>query len=270
MAIRHYVDLDCPPRMELGGDGLLELLARRERADAVAEQFAAKYKLADETKMRFREKTVTPDGAQGARETTVAELRAECAPLDAMAHHCMNCPASLGGQPYSCIGAVGLPISAAAEQWLVDSLPPAGDRATELFVDACANHGWGQHPLLARWRKAGFMEAQEAARGNRGGLLVTSDQVLHELLLVGDIMPEHGLGVLAHLRAIVARGGTGVNEPMEAVMQVLETGLAEDAPDLEFALAPQDGDDQSILELKLMLSGVYRALSLQVPLAIKL
>ncbi len=270
MPIRYYVNLDCEPRRELGEEELLGLVAKRERAESVRGRFRKEHGLEDVAKMRFREKTATPDGQKQSRETTVEKVLKECRPLDGLAHCCERCPAALQGTAYSCTQSLSLPLSAAAEHWLVQQVAPAGSRAFDLFRTAADRHGYGEGNRFGNWRKAGFLEAKEAVTEQRGDFLLTSDQVLNEMLLVGDIMPPHGLGLLLHLQALRATDGRTGDELLDLLEGVSGSGSAEEAPQIEFALAPEKGEDPSIAEIKFLLYAVYRAFSLEVPLALRL
>lgn len=270
MPIRYYVDLNCPPRENIGSEELLALLARWERATTVRQQFRDQYNLGDESKMRFRETVNTPEGTREKRETTVAQLREECAVLGQWDSHCARCPASLNGQPYGCTQSVSLPLSHTGELWLVDQLPPAGSRALELFFDAASASGYGESPILDGWRRAGFLEAREPEKAERAGLLVTSGQVVQELFLVGDLMPPHVLGVLLHLQALRASDGREGDDLLALLENVDAQQSAENAPTIEFALTTNEDDEASVRELKQFLYAAYVAFSLQTPLAIRI
>ncbi len=270
MPIRYYVNLDCEPRRELGEEELLELLAKRERAQSVQARFREEHGLEDTARMRFREKTATPSGQRVTRETTVAEVLEECRPLGMHARHCESCPAALQGTAYSCTQSISIPISAEAEGWLVRQVAPEGSQAFALFRDAVERQGYGKGGRFANWRKGGFLKADRPVTEKRGEFILTSDQVLNALLLVGDIMPPHGLGVLVHLQALRSTEGHTGDELLALMEGVSQSGSAEDAPEIEFALSPEKGEDASITELKFFLYAVYRALSLEVPLALRL
>jgi len=270
MPIRHYIDIDCPPRAAIGGEELVALLARWERAESIRAKFSEQYGTADESKMRFREKVTNAEGEVEKRELSVADLREECAALEEHAHHCRACPASLSGAPYSCTAAESFPISGAAEAWLVGQLPPAGSRALELFLDAALEHGYGENPRLIGWRQAGFLESPEPTKADRAGLEVTSAQVIEELFLVGDLMPQHLLGVMLHLGAMRASDGRTGDELLALIENVDAAASAEEAPTIDFGIGPDPADDESTRELKQFLFAGFRAFSLQAPLAIRM
>lgn len=270
MPIRYFIDLNCTPRESIGSDELVALLARWERAELVRGQFVEKYGEMEEEKMRFREKVVSDDGSPEKRERSVAGLRAECGKLWEYDQHCRGCPASVTETPYGCTAAVSFPISAAAEQWLVDTLAPAGSKALELFFDNASRLNFGSAPALEKWRSAGIFERDEPAKADRGGLLVSSDQVLHELFFLGDLQPPHILGVLLHLSALRTTDDREGDALVDMIQGVSEAGSAEEAPMIDFALMPEEGEDNGIRELKHFLFAAFRAFSLEVPLAIRM
>ncbi len=270
MAIRYYIDLNCKPRTEIGESELLTLLTRWELAQSVRDQFKEKYNTTDEAKMRFRERVVDPNGEIEKRETSVADIRRECEALGKYSDHCDNCPANLDKTAYSCHQKIGFPLSARAEQWLVDQVAPTGSRGAELFIEACSQNDYGSAPLFANWRKAGFLEGKETVKGDRGGLLVSSDQVLNELFLVGDIMPNHALGIFVHLQALVSSDNRTGDDLIDLIENIDNSQSAEDAPTIDFNIKPEADDDESIREIKQFLFALFRAFSLQTPLAIRI
>ncbi len=270
MPIRCFIDLGCTPREELGPEELLSLTARWQQAESISAQFREKHGNIDEAKMRFRHRFTTLGGESDTRELSVAELRRECEPLWLYSQHCARCPAALEQHPYSCLQSIAFPISARAQAWLVGQLAPEGSRVFELFMEAASRNGYGQSKTFENWRKAGFLEGGEPAKINRAGLLITSDMVLNELLLVGDLQPTHALGVLLHLQALAASDGRRGDDLLSLIEKVDENASAEDAPTIDFAIPPSDDDDASTLELKQFLFALFRAFSLQVPLAVRL
>jgi hypothetical protein len=270
MPIRFDIDLPCQPREDLAPDQLSYLIGLVERASSVRERFTRETGEVDPARMRFRERVVSAAGGESTRERTVAELLAEAAPLEPLAFHCTNCPASVQGGAYGCSGAIELPLSAAAQCWLLERLGPDGSRSLELFRGAVEAHRYGEAPVLAAWRRAGFLEGETAPVTERGDFVANADMILAELLLVGDLMPNHLLGVLLHLNALRTSDGRGGDDFVAFVEQLGATESAEDAPSIEYTLLPEQGDDPSVADLKLFLFAAYTALSLQVTLRVRL
>lgn len=268
MPIRYYIDLPCQPREDLGPEELLRLTLLRERALSMRARFEEKG-LHDPAAMRFREQVVTTTG-QETRERTVAELESEFAVLTELEKWCVGCPAALIPEPFGCAWSVSLPISSAAQCWLVERLPDEETRGLELFREAAEALGYGNANALANWRRAGFVEGQEPPTIERGEYRPNADMILTELFLVGDLMPTHILGVLLHLRALRASDGREGDELITMIDTMTSQGSAEDAPTIDFAIEPSEEDDLSTRELKQFLASCYLALELQVPLAVRL
>lgn len=270
MAIHYFIDLGCKPREEIGTEELLALIARWQQAQTIRAQFVERYGLADEEKMRYKRKHTTLSGEASTEEVTVAGVRRDCASLWAHEKHCEKCPAALTEHPYSCINSIAFPISAQGEQWLVDQLAPAGSRVLGHFLEAAGSEDSRHVATFSNWRRAGFLEAKEPPKADRAGLSVRSDAILRELLLVGDLQPPHALGVLLHLQAMETTDGRRGDELLALIEQVNEDGDASDAPEIDFCIRPEAEDDASTTELKQFLFALFRAFSLQVPLAVRL
>lgn len=271
MPIRYFIDLDCQPRETLGPESLIDLVSRREMAEAIAQQLEEKGSTAAPEQMAYEERRAGLEEKGAApRQTTVAEVRRETRALEQLAHHCNGCPAALNGQPFSCHSRLNLPLSGTAEEWIGEQAAPQASEAFALLRDGRPD-GRGQAVArLERWRQAGFLASPEPMVLSEDNPPVTTDDILRELLLVGDLMPAHALGVLLHLRALRSEDGREGDELLTMIARVNESGSAEDASPIQFALGPTDEDDPSVIQLKVLLFAAYIAFSLQAPLAIRL
>ncbi len=270
MAIRYFIDLDCTPRRELGADGIMDRLMAAERASILREQFHETAPGVADTDIRFTERVLTGDDGEEERQRSVADLLREAAPLANYQHHCESCPATFPGMPFGCAGAVGLPITAAGERWLLDQLGPEGSHAEALLLQTKEAFGYGGNPLLANWRRAGILEGREPAVAECAGGLLTSEDLLEDLFLTGGLPPARGLGVLLLLGAIRAEDGRDRDALMEALERVAATQDKTGAPMITFALGRDPDDDPTIRDFKELLFALYRAFTLQATLAIRL
>lgn len=269
MAIRFFIDVDCPPRVTLGEDVLLHLIAENERAEILAAAYRARGE-SDPTRMAFTEQ-VSHEGSNPTPDRrTVAELHEETAPLQQFAQHCAGCPASLTGHAYGCTWSVAWPLGAVAEEWLLGLLPTDQPRTLELFLDAVARYGYGTHPQLLPWRKSGLLERAEPLRRETSLGAVDSGMLVHALFLVGDLQPGHQLGLLLHLGLLESRDG----RRGDALLEALEAADSEDTeavpPELGFALPPGAPEDPGVRDLERFLFAIFAAFRLQAPLAIRL
>jgi hypothetical protein len=267
--IRYYVDLGCNPREELTPDTLLDLVMRAHRVESLSGEFRRQYDVDDESLMRVRETIHDPAGETSSRETTVEALRREVDVLREFTPFCEGCPAAALDETYSCIGEIAFPISEMAEHWLLGRLSAPGTIGFSMFQQSCSELGYRDNDILDRWRAAGFLEAHRAPSVEEDGVRITSNEILHELFFVGDISPAHALGVFLHLGAIRGGDGREGDELVSMIERIANSGQAEDATTIEFAIVPEPTDDPSTSDLKLFLYTLYRAFVLQVPLAIR-
>lgn len=267
MSINYYIDLNCRPRETLGGPDLLDKLRRWIRALSVKQEFQQQQPGADESDMQFEETTTAEDGSQEKTVTSVAEVRTASADLEALSQHCTECPAALTNTPYSCIQALGFPISQAAEQWLLDSVADPESRSGAIMASALDAL---QSPAgLDGWRKAGLLEATTSLERVWGDRTIQGDQLFQMLFLAGDWMPNHTLGLLLGFQFLTTSDGRKGDDVLQLIAEVQGTGNAGDAPSLMFQTGVTKDSDPSIIALAQMLYAGYIAFSLQCPLAIR-
>jgi hypothetical protein len=127
------------------------------------------------------------------------------------AAHAANCPTcQLLGRPLSCVGLIPTPLPAAVEAWLVARLPEEIDSVGG-FLLRKAIGDFGYDGARARaLREAGRLAAPRPYERHYGPFfrrfVVSSEQILEELLCAGDIAPSHALAVLMHLSALQVDG----------------------------------------------------------------
>jgi hypothetical protein len=271
--IYYYIDLDCPPRRDIGGDELLDGIRRLLLADHVRKQVNdGKATAVPDWEIRFKRRLVTPDGETVESEMTVADVEQQAQPLREREGFCLDCPAAVTGAPYSCTQTIALPLSAKAEQWLVDRAAPPASLSGQLVRRSAEALGLGACETLDAWRQAGFLEAKSPLRpsGAKDGDPLTSQQLLHAMLLSGDLPPASCLAILLHTQCLRTANGGGPDQVLVMIQQIQERQSASGAPQLEFVLEPEPSDDASTLDLKVFLAAAYRAFSLETPLAIRM
>lgn len=269
MAIYYYIDLDCPPRRELGGEEILASVRELVMAEHVRAQVheQAGPGIPDE-EIRFKRRATTPDGGDEEAEMTVAEVEAAAAPLRELEGFCLDCPAAVTGAPYSCIQRIALPLTAEAERWLAGRIPPADSLCGQFLRASAEKLSLGECPPLDDWRKAGFLEAEEEAMALDGD--IGSKALLHAALMSGDLAPANALSLLLFTQSLGTTDGGGADEALQAIQMVQLRQSAEGAPQLAFALEPSELDDPSVLDLKVFLAAAYRAFSLESSLAVRM
>src|SRR5688572_26956535 len=146
--------------------------------------------------------------AAGGAPAFAARLGEEA--IDAAAH-AAGCPScQLLGRPLGCVGILPAPLPAAAEKWLVERLPDDLESVGG-FLLRKAIGDFGYDGARARTlREAGRLEAKGPFERHYGPFfrrfVVSSEQILEELLCAGDIAPAHGLAILVHLSALEVDG----------------------------------------------------------------
>lgn len=210
MAIDFVVGVKCAAKSALGQNQLMHLNRTRILARA-----ALAYARADgdrraesEIEVGFvqNQGSATPPATQ--RTTTVGEMLAQAAPLDAHAAGCGECRAAVNGQPFSCHQRIAYPITEAAEEWLVAQLPRTLDCAAgALLVRGLEEFKWDGAPVAKLRARAGeFFESRVpyGMRWKKGETTVevSSDQLLQMMFFVGDLAPTHALMLALFFGAI--------------------------------------------------------------------
>jgi hypothetical protein len=131
-------------------------------------------------------------------------------PCDETSHaaNCRTC--KLLEQPFACVGVIETPLPAKIEEWLVQRLPDDLESVGG-FLLRKAIGDFGYDGARAReLRQAGRLEAPGPFERHYGPFfrrfVVSSEQILEELLCAGDVAPAHALAVLMHLGAIDVDG----------------------------------------------------------------
>ncbi|MCB2154031.1 hypothetical protein KQI84_04045 [bacterium] len=273
MAVHFYIDLNCQAREDLGAEPLLGMLRDRTLAATVRQGYRDKFgDKMPESEMKFRRREVHEDGSEVENEFNVADVRERTSELDRLATICQGCPAAITGDPYSCIQSIPLPISEAGEEWLLSRIGPPDSLTGQFFRRAVEQMSYGDCDRLRDWRGAGFLKGKKPAERTDEGdeRPLTSNQVLHPMLMVGDLGPSHCLSLLLFTRALTTDQGADTDEVLQIIEQVQLTQSAEEVPALRCNLQPEPADDPSVHAFKLFLNAAYRALSLEVSLAIRM
>jgi len=132
------------------------------------------------------------------------------APVDESAHvaRCPSC--RLLGRGLGCVGVVETPLAAAVEKWLVERLPEDLESVGGFLLrKAIGDFGYdGARARVLREKKR--LQAPGPFERHYGPFfrrfVVSSEQILEELLCAGDIQPSHALAILIHLGAIAVDG----------------------------------------------------------------
>ncbi|MFN3650866.1 MAG: hypothetical protein ACK47B_14920 [Armatimonadota bacterium] len=233
--LEYVVALPCPPKRRFGVEGLRERLRLCREAG---------------------------DDAESARRALEAEFE-----LRPLAFHCGRCPANHLGQEFGCYGELSEPLSAPAEEWLADLLPPslktrksdsaeltAQVAAVRRLIEAFRAEGSDLEPVAAL-REAGVLERPQGVQRRYGWLWsrveIGTDQLLALLLGRDQVLPADAERLLRALGAWTdgPRGPEGL-------------------PEAVFTLPPDPEDPADLVQLKQLFYALIVACSLEVAVAI--
>lgn len=205
----HYV---CQPKLDFGKsdptagtEELLEMVKARNRA-AMVEDLARQHGTPPE-QQSITLNLLTPEGASEEREVSYNQLLLEAAPLDAVAPHCIGCPANFLGEVMGCCGAVNYPIAGEIEEWIANHVEPAENFGgqlciqfmTEFQVDGSHSQGM---------RNAGYFVDKRPrqavlAKGFLKKITISTNQVFDAILGAGNpLQASHCWGILLWLGAL--------------------------------------------------------------------
>ncbi|MBX3727788.1 MAG: hypothetical protein KF858_01275 [Candidatus Sumerlaeia bacterium] len=266
MPLYFYPLLDCPPRQALGPHELA--LRAHDRLLCQTLGQGPDGPLPDETPLGWEVRGA--DGRLRREDSTLGACRARARVLEAHEPACAGCPAAMAGVPFSCIQAISFPISARAERWLLERIGPPESLTATFFRFSARGMGYGVDcEVLDQWRRAGLIESPEPLRAFDDRGAANGDQVLHALLLAGDLDRGRVLGALIFLRAL----DTPLNEGTDAVLPLVSAAQANrapagEAPALKFVLSLESDGDHSTDEFRGFLIAAWVSLQAGVPLAV--
>ena len=266
MAIDSIIELDCQPKRKLSAAGILQRIKEREQARSVIASHRASGDQRPIAEMHFEYSRSTPGSPGDVQLVAVQDALDYANELDSHAHHCQGCRANRGIDAYGCIGFVQYPISARAENWLLERLPVPDEPLVWLLlkqgIQTLGYDGASVRALRQGDESRAYFELETAPRRRLGELRVSGDQALEMILGVGErIIPNHA-GILLLFFGVIDRD-------LEA-RQIQE--ISSYAPDIRqqtpFTLALPPQPDSCIRELALLFHALYVAWKLNVPLHI--
>jgi hypothetical protein len=182
------------------------------------------------------------------------------APIDEACHQAACPTCQLVGEPLACVGFIPTPLAAEVERWLVDRLP-AEIESVGGFLLQKAIGDFGYDGARARdLRARGILAAPGPFEKHYGPFyrrfVVSSEQLLEELLCAGDLQPSHALAILMHLQAIEVDGKVPtVMEEGERLGSLVEK--PEDRGKRTRFNAPVDSADPSLRGVQALLRALY-------------
>lgn len=239
MVVDYCIDLSCEPKRQFGRGGLLQRL-----------QSLDNYHTSPEV------------GSQAAQATTLAlEAGFELRP---MAFHCKGCPANATRKPFGCFGTVIFPISAEAEEWLINLLPTTLDRQeagsprleaqidwTRKLIDLLPDVEVKDRVLRDRRHVDTWFQRTRTAHRTYGSLFrrvrISMDHLAHVLFFQERVEARMAEAVCRAL-GVWVDGNAGPDGVREVI----------------FTQPPERNEDPSITELKLFLHAMMVGCSVDV------
>ena len=269
MAIDYMIELDCAPKRELTGAGILERLKERQRAQEVIDWFRAAGDQRAPAQMGFEFSQSTPGDSGDKQLIVVQDLLDHAAALDDHADHCLGCPANPAGRPYGCAGFIQYPITALAETWLLDRLPVPDEPLVWLLLrQGIQKLGYDGSSVSALRAAAGahavdepvYFELPDAPQRRLGELRVSSNQLLEMIFGVGDrIIPNHAGILLLFVHAI--------ERDLEAPeIQAISSSAPATRESYAFELMEPPQSDECIRQIVAFFQALHTAWKLNVPL----
>jgi hypothetical protein len=255
----------CAPRVSFGTGGIIDRLKARERARAIIRLFRENGDERPPSEMGFEFTRSLPNGEEETRVVIVQEILDEAAQLDPLAHHCQGCPANATGAPFGCTGFIQYPISAAAERWLLDSLPGIDTPLVWLLLrEGVQNLGYDGQAVKGLRPSPTYFEEQRLMGRDMVEFSFSADQVFEMLFLLGDIRPAHAGMMLLFFDAIPRE----VEAPQIAAIMNNTLNGSEKLRDFPFQMVIHRDDDKTVAEVKDFFRALYIAWTLNAPVSL--
>lgn len=259
MAIDYVVVFGCVPKQTLGTAGILERLKGRARAQTIIGLYRKSGDARPPSEMGFELSRTNAQGEEETQIVIVQSLLDAAAELDPLAHHCVDCPANVTGEPFGCMGLIQYPISAAGEVWLLKQLPSPDEPLPWLLLRQTLTEMGYTGAATAPLRTTGsYFEEPGGFERNLGEFQATANQLFEMTFMLGHILPAHAGALLLFFNAI-PRNGEAAD-----ITIVLDRMLPPDQLRARFPFqhAPDDADDRTTAELKQWLYALWHAWSL--------
>ena len=180
----------------------------------------------------------------------------------APAGHRDDCPTCrLLNEDLACVGILTAPIATHAEEWLAARLPAKLESLPGLLLTRQLLAGNIKGTGTRALRKLCLFEAPGPFVRHWGPffrrITITTDQILEEMFMAGDVQPAHALGLLVHLGGIAVDGAVP-DQPADGarLAEVIERVDARRDRTRSTVVIDQE-DTSSVLELKRFLRALY-------------
>jgi hypothetical protein len=232
VSIDYTLNYDCDVKRALGGPGGFEQAVKDHAHLSTMREImegdpTTKDALADHTVHQLAR--IDEKGMQVYEKVTGRQVRERGEVLLQYQAQCKECPANLSDVPAGCSPCIHYPISAAAEDWLMDLLPAdlESDVRGLLFKQFVKDFGRNGKVVDGLRKSEVFFELRSPAvdtwgKGLFGKTTCTSSMIIGNLCFVGEVEPTHGLLMCLFLGAVrlPESGIPGSNTKAEWVMDI--------------------------------------------------
>jgi len=255
MAIDHIVDYSCVPKQTLGTEDILDRIKFRERALTVIRTFRDAGDMRPPSEMGFEYTRSQPDGSEETQLIVVQNALDNADALEPLQVHCEGCPANVTGNPFGCMNFVQYPISAAAERWLLDRLPPPEEPLLWLLLRKSVEElGYDGTSVAALRQNPIYFEESQVLGRDLVEFVFSANQAFEMLFLLGHVQPPHAAMLLMFFGAVQRKIEANV------IVQIMNRMLSPDQIDqhFPFLMQPEESDDRTIRELKRFFHALWR------------
>ncbi|MBP9893277.1 MAG: hypothetical protein KBG84_15345, partial [Planctomycetes bacterium] len=274
MAITYLIDLDCPVKQAVRPAKMLRLLYQRERANEAVNKARRKDASVKPEQVKLRVPVAVKSGKPQLADTTAGEVLSRFSELEALSHHCRECPARALPMAFGCRGEIEFPVSLRAEAWLMGLVHgAAGDPVPRMLLNYMASNGIVGNRVAEMRRTPGiFFESKKAlTRRYETGEKLSINQLFELLFLTEKISSGHARFLLGLFELYEGNlpldgrvqdfSGLRVFEKRDAGALVSRAGVK--------ALA-EPADDRAVREIKEFFQAMFLAHELGVSLSVSI
>ena len=191
MAADYSIKLPCSVRQKMPQEVLFELVKIRVTAQHLIAQTLELYPNQDPYDCDVELSVTRPNGEKKTARATVREMLAATEELESLSSSCQGCRANVNDRSFGCIGKINYPIEKASEAWLVSRLPEDSNSPTlALLFDYLSENNIDAAPVRNMRAQTNIFQSRTPIERSWGGWLrkrnISSDQIIHMLLFVGD------------------------------------------------------------------------------------
>jgi hypothetical protein len=199
MSFDYYIQYPCKVRESASDEELLQMEKSKNRAEYVLNLMRNDPKTdksIPESEWTFQVMVQRPEGLEEKR-VKIVDLLAESVPLKSLSVNCKGCTANIKQVDFGCGGAINYPLTAATEKWLISMLPEdINSQAGKLLQMAINDFNFDGKAIDASRNRKDLYESSVPEIRKWGSFFskktsISSSQILHMIMNVGNLQPAH-------------------------------------------------------------------------------